>query len=143
MCEMEVRQGQRASTIAQAIAHNVGTCKSDCEMYRQLLIGRGDVENLHRVETAQIFLAHAYESLLYAFGTEIAHDVDTGHNPDEHIVGNERAPRTLLGTPEHPCPDCGATGEHSHLPRVRPVDREMVTRAAEIAAAHARRYETR
>jgi hypothetical protein len=40
MCIMEVRLGQRDSTIAQALAHNIGTVLSDIELFRPVLKAR-------------------------------------------------------------------------------------------------------
>jgi hypothetical protein len=120
MCIMGVRAGQHATTIAQSIAHNVSTCERDAEMFRQLLIARGDVEMLAHIERAQLSLQSAYESLLAAFGGELAHDVDSGHNPDS-TIGSARA----------------------HVAHPPVVDAEMIRKVAEIAATRARRYETR
>lgn len=57
MCIMEVRLGQRDSTIAQACAHNIGTVLSDLELFRPVLKARNPemmpvFDNLYEILSA-------------------------------------------------------------------------------------------
>ena len=93
MCIMEVRSGQRSSTIAQAMAHNTNTIVGDLDMLLKLLEARKDRDSLVAVERAQSYLARAYAILLTQFGMEVANEVEDheGHNPDNHDEhGHER-----------------------------------------------------
>jgi hypothetical protein len=89
MCIMEVREGQRSSTIAQAMAHNTSTIERDLDMLRALLKARGETALLAEVEEAQRALGNAYQHFLAIFASEIERDVAHQHLP-EPTVGNER-----------------------------------------------------
>lgn len=97
MCIMEVRPEQRASTIAQAMAHNLSTADRDLEMFVELLRARARHDSeatvvLDSVLSAQAQVHRAYAQLLTVFGEEVAHEVSTpeGHVHD-HDHGNERS----------------------------------------------------
>lgn len=81
MCIMEVRAGQKSSTIAQAVAHNTSTIERDLDMFEELLKARQDHESLAMVQHAHNHLKSAYAALLLQFGTEVAIEVqdDKGH----------------------------------------------------------------
>ena len=123
MCIMEMRPGQRATTMAQALAHNCKTLQGDTEMFRKILIARGDVESLHNLEQAQAEINRAYNSLMTTFELELVHDIENEHNPDE-TIGQER--------------------EHVHGSALdKAMLEDAAENAAEIAAHRAQRYETR
>ena len=97
MCIMEVRPEQRASTIAQAMAHNVSTIDRDLEMFVELLRARvhhdpDATAALDSVLSAQRQMHRAYAQLLTVFGEEVAREVATpeGHVHD-HDHGHERS----------------------------------------------------
>lgn len=116
MCIMEVRSGQRSSTIAQALAHNTSTVDRDIDMLVPLLRARGELDAVAEIEEAQRDLQSAYARLLAAFAAEITRDVAEHHESDA-VVGNE----------------------HVH---VHPDDAAMIDAMA-TAAHRAERYETR
>lgn len=89
MCVMEVRIGQRSSTIAQACAHNVSTVERDLDMYEKLLLARGETTVLAAIRGAHVQLRSAYAQLLDAYGTEVAVAVRDHHDHDDH--GTERS----------------------------------------------------
>lgn len=92
MCIMEVRAGQHASTIAQAMAHNASTLDRDLDMFKALLNARGDVATLEQVTRAQQAVHVAYEDLLVIFEDEIhAHEHDPDVDHDHDPVGAERS----------------------------------------------------
>lgn len=114
MCIMEVRPGQRASTIAQAMAHNTSTVERDLDMFEKLLKARGEEELLRSVERAHQHLRAAYADFLEVYGEELVDEVAAGHNADEHVhaidgrdhvhndvVGNERIPEGTLVAQAH------------------------------------------
>lgn len=123
---MEVRPGQRSSTIAQAMAHNLSTIERDLDMFKPLLEARGEHELLATVEAGHEAMKVAYARFLDCFIHEIQRDVAHGHDhaDADHLHGNERENVT-------------------HHPHVHPVDREAVLVAAEHAAHDAEKYETR
>lgn len=90
MCIMEVRPGQHSVTIAQACAHNVSTVDRDMDMFRKLLVARGDTMGVAKLDTAQHYARIAYESLLAMYGDELADYVQAGHDHPQEITGNER-----------------------------------------------------
>lgn len=90
MCIMEVRAGQHASTIAQAMAHNASTLDRDLDMFKSLLNARGDTETLDVVNRAQRSVHRAYETLLDVFEEEIHTHEHQAHLDDEP-VGSERS----------------------------------------------------
>jgi hypothetical protein len=84
---MSVREGQRASTIAQACAHNTSTIDRDLDMLEPLLAKRGDLECLAHVKVAHEHLHDAYEALLAAYTHELSGTVP---EQDSHeIIGHE------------------------------------------------------
>lgn len=91
MCIMEVRPGQRTSTIAQAMAHNTSTILGDLDMLEELLKARKDTESLETVLAAHEHLRRAYAILLAQFGMEVANETmdHEGHLPHEN--GHERS----------------------------------------------------
>lgn len=117
MCIMEVRSGQRSSTIAQACAHNTSTVERDLDMFKPLLEARGESDALAEIEAAQRELQSAYTRLMVAFADEITRDVAAGHEADA-VIGAERV-------------------------HVHPIDEASAQTAAHIAAHRAERYETR
>lgn len=92
MCIMEVRAGQRSSTIAQALAHNTSTVERDLDMFEELLKARGDHESLATVLHAHDHLRKAYATLLAQFGMEVAAEVaDPAGHVHDHDHGSERS----------------------------------------------------
>lgn len=92
MCIMEVRPGQRAATIAQALAHNLSTVDRDFDMFRKLLEARGDTETLTTIEAAQRLTHKAYANMLDVFGEEVAaEEADPAGHLHEHDHGSERS----------------------------------------------------
>lgn len=93
MCIMEVRPGQHAATIAQAMAHNTSTIDRDLDMFRELLEARNDRVTLGSVEQAQELIHRGYAILLDLFGEELAAaEMDAaGHLPHAHEHGAERS----------------------------------------------------
>jgi hypothetical protein len=92
MCIMEVRAGQHASTIAQAMAHNASTLDRDLDMFKALLNARDDVETLNMVIAAQRLIHRAYGTLLDIFEEEIhAHEHEANLDHEHEPVGNERS----------------------------------------------------
>jgi len=122
MCIMDVRAAQRTSTIAQAMAHNTKTIQSDMDMFRAVLIARGETDALAKVDKAQVALGMAYKNFLALFASEVARDVDAHH--EDEPIGNENA---------------HAHHEHEH---VKPTDAEIVAETVSAVQA-AERYETR
>lgn len=94
MCIMEVRPGQRSSTIAQAMAHNTSTIERDMDMFEKLLEARKDYDSLATVQHAHSHLREAYAGLLAQFAYEVTEEVqnghDTPHTHDHDENGNER-----------------------------------------------------
>lgn len=92
MCIMEVRPGQKSSTIAQALAHNCSTVERDMDMFELLVKARGDEDLLNDLQHAHDHLRKAYAILLMNFGMEVAQAVQDEeghvHNRDH---GNERS----------------------------------------------------
>ena len=125
MCIMEVRAGQRSSTIAQACAHNVTTVERDCDMFATLLEARGDGERLVALRRAQYNLEHAYADLLELFGEYISEEeAEHGRHHDHDD-----------GTSERELPVSAETHAQQH-------ERSLVE-IAHHDASLARRYETR
>lgn len=142
-CIMEVRPGQRTSTIVQAFAHNLKTIESDIEMLRPLLRARGETEVCDDLDVAYDNMHHLYEHLLHIFGTALRNDVakhgDTA-DPDAHH--HERPASDIPNLPDH---------HHPHPePHIKRVDEALLqdagladSHAARVAAVRAARYETR
>jgi hypothetical protein len=78
MCIMEVRAGQRASTIAQACAHNTTTVERDLDMFVHLLDHRGEEETARALRRAGENLQRAYADLVEIFG-ELARREEDAH----------------------------------------------------------------
>lgn len=92
MCIMEVRAGQHASTIAQALAHNLSTVDRDFDMFRELLTARGDTATLDQVDRAQELTHRAYANMLAVFGQELAAaEADPAGHYDHDQHGHERS----------------------------------------------------
>lgn len=106
MCIMEVRPGQRDSTIAQAMYHNTSTVVGDLTMWRTLLVERarhesGDMRldteaSIAQVDRALSMLEHGAAGLLGLFGAEVGRHVEhwrangsAGHAP---MVGAAHGP---------------------------------------------------
>lgn len=83
MCIMEVRAGQRSSTIAQAEAHNTRTVIDDADMFAKLLESRGEHERAGAVRHAASNLERAYADFLELFG-EFAAEEETSHGRHHH-----------------------------------------------------------
>jgi hypothetical protein len=89
---MEVRPGQHAATIAQALAHNLSTVDRDFDMFRKLLEARGDTETLSTIEVAQRLTHRAYANMLEVFGEEVAAvEADPEGHLHTHDHGTERS----------------------------------------------------
>lgn len=126
MCIMEVRAGQRTSTIAQAMAHNVKTITSDQDMLMAVLEARDEKELLAHVREAQKHLQLAYERFLHCYAVAVEEDVIHGRGqPLGEQVGSER--EAIVG----------AYRNHRHL------SEDDFHEAATAAAEAATRYETR
>lgn len=105
MCIMEVREGQRSSTIAQACAHNVSTVERDMDMFEALLTKRAehsgsqdDVTCLERVQDAHKLLRSAYATLLNAYAAELSGvhpatdtPLDASETSAERVIAHEHA----------------------------------------------------
>lgn len=120
MCIMEVRPGQRSSTIAQAMAHNTSTVERDLDMFKPLLEARGEAALLRRIETAHQHLKEAYALFLSVFADEVTTEV--------HVHGDV----------DH--------GDHSHERPAHDVDKaftEAIEKVADRDARLARRFMTR
>src|SRR5467141_3018208 len=87
MCIMEVRAGQRTSTIAQAMAHNVGTIERDLELFIPLLEARQDDDALKLIQEAMASMSDAYASFLQVFANEVKTEA---HYLSDEVTGNER-----------------------------------------------------
>jgi hypothetical protein len=92
LCIMEVRPGQRSSTIAQAMAHNTSTVERDLDMFVPLLKARGELELLAQINRAHEHLKQAYAGFLAVYAEEVAAEVQSpeGH-VHTHDHGNERS----------------------------------------------------
>jgi hypothetical protein len=86
---MEVREGQRSSTIAMAVAHNCSTSDRDLDMYEVLLAKRGEHECLAHVRAAHQHINEAYRELLAAYAHEVSAVVP--HRDSNEPAGNERS----------------------------------------------------
>lgn len=146
MCIMEVRSGQRSSTMAQAMAHNTSTIERDLDMYRKVLGARDDHAGLQRLELAQRHMRDAYQILLSLFAYEVEQDVKHGRGaPLGERVGAERA-AAVATVAEREAFDRSAlsdedwlshfsAGDPSRLRHVKRDDVGMVMRAATVAAS--------
>jgi hypothetical protein len=92
MCIMEVRPGQRSSTIAQAMAHNVSTVERDLDMFEPLIRARGETDLLAQIQQAHEHLKRAYEGFLSVFVHEVTEEVHVhgDHDHGDHEHGSER-----------------------------------------------------
>src|SRR6266581_4259568 len=92
MCVMEVRPGQRSSTIAQAMAHNLSTIERDLDMFKPLLEARGEHQLLATIESGHQHMKAAYADFLECFIHEIQHEIQSGHDHShgDHDSGSER-----------------------------------------------------
>jgi len=130
MCVMEIRSGQRTSTMAQAMAHNVGTIRSDLELFLPLIEARGDIEARILIQEAQEHMDEAYARFVQVFANEVSREI--AHVHDEPI-GNER----IHVSP----PDQRIIEEAAKLGR--PGMKEEFTKVATVDAHRAEKYETR
>jgi len=128
MCIMEVRAGQRSSTIAQACAHNTRTVIDDCDMFAKLLDSRGEHERVRGVRRIQADLERGYAAALELFG-EFAAEEEATHGRHHDFDD---------GTHEH-----GDVGRISHTHGDEPADERSLVEQAHHDAGLARRYETR
>lgn len=87
---MEVRPGQRSSTIAQAMAHNLSTIERDLDMFRPLLEARGETELLTEIEQGHEHMKRAYACFLNVFTIEVKTEVHSGHDHEHHDHAGER-----------------------------------------------------
>lgn len=146
---MEVRPGQRLSTIAQAMAHNTNTVRGDMDMLRELCVARGHNHVIDKLQAALKHLDGAYEEFLTIFADELRHDLE--HHGDtadpEYHHGGERPASdipSLSGDHDHP-----HDHQHPHT-HMKGTDRQILADAgllgdpaAERAVVQAERYETR
>lgn len=138
---MEVRPGQRLSTIAQAMAHNTNTVRGDMDMLEKLCVARGHNHVIEQLHQALRYLDGAYHEFLQVFSDELERDLrEHGDTPDPeyHRHAAERTAESVL-----------ATHDHSH-PHIKGTDRQMIEQLpdylrfkAEQAASRAEHYETR
>lgn len=128
MCIMEVRAGQRSSTIAQACAHNIQTVLDDGEMFCTLLTSRGEHERVKAVERSMNNLRRAHADTLELFGEFAAEEEATYGRHHDHDDGTHE--RTDVGRISH------TDGDH------RP-DEDALTAIRERDASLAGPYETR
>lgn len=138
---MEVRPGQRLSTIAQAMAHNTNTVRGDMDMLQELCLARGHNHVIEKLKSALDYLDGAYNEFLTIFSDELKHDLaHHGDTPDpeynHHSPGNERTAESIA--------------ESHHHPHITHVDREMLRQIgldgnveAEADCARAEHFETR
>jgi hypothetical protein len=94
MCIMEVREGQKTTTIAQALAHNLSTSDRDFDMFIKVLESRKDTDTLVTVRHAQDLTHRAYAAMLEVYGEELEQALTHHH---DHGTGTEH----LEGTDEH------------------------------------------
>lgn len=132
---MEVRPGQHSVTIAQACAHNVSTVDRDMDMFRKLLVARGDTMGVARLDTAQHYTRIAYESLLAMYGDELADFVQSGHDHPHEITGNERV--------HAPSADADMIDNAALVARGIDVGKAEITQIAIDVAHRAAKFETR
>lgn len=139
MCIMEIRAGQRASTIAQAMAHNTATVMGDVTMFRELLERRDEGEMIRALDRAEGELQRAFAVYLEMFG-EFAKREEDEHG--QHFTANEHdgadgtAERDQDGHQDHPQGHEAGTEHHHGHPRT-------FIEQAHHDATLARRYETR
>lgn len=142
MCIMEVRPGQRLSTIAQAMAHNTNTVRGDMDMLQELCVARGHNHVIDKLRAALEHLDGAYNEFLTIFADELRHDLQ--HHGDttdpEYHHGGERPASDVPAEHAHP---------HEH-PHIKVVDRDMLVQlglgdslTAIRAVQAAERHETR
>lgn len=92
MCIMEVRPGQKSSTIAQAMAHNISTVERDLDMFEMVLQARGQEDILTAIRHEHDSLRKVYAGLLEIFSEEVSREVIHWNSAPahEHVHGNER-----------------------------------------------------
>lgn len=98
LCIMEVRPGQRSSTIAQALAHNTSTVERDLDMFRPLLLARGELALLSKIEEAHEHLKAAYAGFLEVFAEEVTVEV---RKHGDHDHGDHAGERVHHEDPDH------------------------------------------
>lgn len=97
MCVMEVRAGQRSSTIAQACAHNTATVERDVNMFRKLLEARGDHVKAADLAQAQRELQRAEANLLELFGEFVSSE----YHPADGLAEDHGSERTFTAQAKH------------------------------------------
>lgn len=146
---MEVRPGQRLSTIAQAMAHNTNTVRGDMDMLQELCLARGHNHVIEKLKSALDYLDGAYNEFLTIFSDELRHDLEHhGDTPDPLYRHQERTLGDVAGVPSEVGGAANSVA-HSH-PHITHVDREMLkeiglngNRDAEADCARAEHFETR
>jgi hypothetical protein len=97
VCVMEVRAGQRSSTIAQACAHNTATVERDVNMFRKLLEARGDTAKAADLAQAQRELQKAEANLLELFGEFVSAE----YHPVDGLGEDHGSERTFVAQAAH------------------------------------------
>lgn len=151
MCIMEVRPGQRLSTIAQAMAHNTNTVRGDMDMLHELCLARGHNHVIEKLTAALSYLDGAYNEFLTIFSDELKHDLaHHGDTPDPEYHHHERTLGDIEGVPPEVGDAANASAHphpHAHITHV---DRVMLQQIgldgnpeAEADCARAEHFETR
>lgn len=117
MCIMQVRPGQHTATIAQACAHNASTIDRDLEMFKALIVARGQTAELAKLDKAMAHIHAGYEALYTIFADEIMAEVQNGDHDHDAEHGSERIER------------------HA--------DHQLIAHAMAVATHRAERYEER
>lgn len=150
MCIMEVRPGQRDSTIAQALAHNTRTILSDIELFWPLLKSRSP-QHLPLLDQFQAELSFASRSALQLWArlveAVVAAEPDPAAHAHEHY-GNERAYAGHAGQDSDQAARTAAIEESARelvvgYPPDPDDDEYQLERVARQDIARAAQYETR
>lgn len=99
MCIMEMRPGQRTSTMVQATAHNLSTVDRDLDMLVKIMEARGGVL-LEPVQHIADLAGHTYDLALSAFALAVENE---HRNPDDHVHDHDHPgeERTLVEQAHH------------------------------------------
>lgn len=99
MCIMEMRPGQRTSTMVQAAAHNLSTVDRDLDMLVEIQKARGGVLLEPLVHISDL-TRHTYDVALAAFALAVEHE---HRNPDDHVHDHDHPgeERTLADQAHH------------------------------------------
>lgn len=134
MCVMEVRAGQRITTIAQAMAHNTSTIERDLDMFRKMLEANDEHYALQHIELAQNDLKLAYQRFLHVYGFLLEDDIKHGRTaPLGEHSGSERTAH------DHEISQAVAALSED----ISAGESETIVAASDHEAKLARRYETR